>query len=137
MSTAYSITEDTKTNLHIRRLHSSHGDSEPLQLSTGELADLTVENNIQLQIVAQLLLVLELELGVEHLVDSHVALDGARDVVHVLRLDQRLEVVFEHLCEVVLQLGAAEVLEDLLPIWRVLLQSVRRRKAKPEIECTS
>jgi hypothetical protein len=41
-------------------------------------------------------------------------------VIDVLRLDERLEVVFEDLGEVVLELRAAKVLEDVLPVGRVL-----------------
>jgi hypothetical protein len=39
-------------------------------------------------------------------------------VINVLRLDQGLEVVLKDLGEVVLKLGTAEVLEDLLPVGR-------------------
>jgi len=41
-------------------------------------------------------------------------------VVDILRLDDRLQVVFEDFGEIVLQLRAAEVCEDLLPVGRVL-----------------
>jgi hypothetical protein len=46
-------------------------------------------------------------------------------VIDVLRLDERLEVVFEDLGEVVLELRAAEVLEDILPVRRVLCTESR------------
>lgn len=41
-------------------------------------------------------------------------------MVHVLGLDDGLEVVFQNLGEVVLELRAAEVGEDFLPVRRVL-----------------
>ena len=52
--------------------------------------------------MTELLLIVELELRVEHLVDGHDALDRTGDVVDILGLDQRLEVVFEDFSEVVL-----------------------------------
>ena len=51
---------------------------------------------------------------------ADLALDGLGDVVHVLRLDERLEVVLEDAREVVLQLRAPEVRQDLLPVRRVV-----------------
>jgi hypothetical protein len=47
---------------------------------------------------------------------SVLALDGSGNLVDVLGLDNGLEVVLEDLCEVVLQLGTTEVLENLLPV---------------------
>lgn len=52
---------------------------------------------------------------------SVVALDGSGDLVDVLRLNDSLEVVLENLCEVVLQLRTTEVLENLLPVRRVVV----------------
>ena len=52
---------------------------------------------------------------------SVLALDGSRDLVDVLGLDNGLEVILENLCEVVLQLGTTEVLENLLPVRGVVV----------------
>ena len=41
-------------------------------------------------------------------------------MVDVLWLDEGLEVIFEDLRKVVLELGTTEVLEDFLPIWWIL-----------------
>jgi hypothetical protein len=49
-------------------------------------------------------LVVEFELGIEHLGDCEGSLNGLGDVIHVLRLDQGLEIVLEDLGEVVLKL---------------------------------
>ena len=87
----------------------------------------------QLELLEKLLLVVQFELGIEHLIHGHAALDDAGDVVDILRLDERLEVVLEHLGEVVLQLGAAEVLENLLPIWRILAASLSQTCKHAEI----
>ena len=113
---------------HVRLLYARHRDREPLQLPTRQLRHLPGEHVIKLQIVAHLLLVVALQLRVEHLRHGERALDRAGDVVHVLRLDERLQVILQHLREVVLQLGAAEVLQDLLPVRRVL----RHKWFKPD-----
>lgn len=68
-----------------------------------------------------MLLVVELQLGIEHLSYGHGAFDSLRYMVYILRLDQRLQVILEDLGEVVLQLRAAEVLEDFLPVWWILM----------------
>ena len=48
------------------------------------------------------------------------ALDGLGDVVHVLGLDDGVEVVLQDAREVVLQLAAPPVRQHLLPVRRVL-----------------
>ena len=47
-------------------------------------------------------------------------LDSPGDLVDILGLDDGLKVILQDLGEVVLQLGATEVSEDLLPVWGVL-----------------
>lgn len=47
-------------------------------------------------------------------------LDRLWDLVDVLRLDDGPQVVLQDFGEVVLQLGASEVGQDLLPVWRIL-----------------
>lgn len=64
------------------------------------------------------MLVLPLILLVHEL--AHGTLDSLGDLVHVLWLDQRLQVILQDLGEVVLQLGAAEVRQDLRPVRRIL-----------------
>ena len=51
-------------------------------------------------------------------------LNSPGDLVHVLWLDDGLEVILQDLGEVVLQFRAAEVDQDLLPIWRFLQRYV-------------
>jgi hypothetical protein len=80
-----------------------------LQFSSRKLANLSAQDLVQLQSVAETLLVVKLKFRIEHGADCHRALDRTRDVVDVLRLDQCLEVIFEDFGEVVLQLGATEV----------------------------
>lgn len=49
-----------------------------------------------------------------------VNLDGLWDLVDVLRLHDGTQVVLQDFGEVVLQLRASEVGQDLLPVWRIL-----------------
>ncbi|KAI3494682.1 hypothetical protein L1887_40498 [Cichorium endivia] len=108
-------------HVYVGILDARHADGEALELSTGEVLDVAVENLLEVEHVDDLVLVVPLELAVEELRDARLALDGTRDVVDVLGLDERLDVVLEHLGEEVLELGAAEVLEDLLPVGRVVV----------------
>lgn len=61
-----------------------------------------------------------------HLPD--VALNRLGDVVYVLRLNDRLHIVLKNAREEVLQLAAAEVCEDLLPVRRVLRAGNAQRR---------
>ena len=78
---------------HVRLLDARHRNGESLEFSTRKLGDLTIEKVRQLELLEKLLLVVQFELGVKHLIHGHAALDGAGDVVDILRLDERLEVV--------------------------------------------
>lgn len=51
-------------------------------------------------------------------------LDGLGNLVHVLGLDDGLQVILQNLGEIVLQLGASEIGEDFLPIWGSLNDQV-------------
>jgi hypothetical protein len=108
---------------HISALNATHGNRESLQLSTTELADFSLKNVVQFQIIANLLLVVSLELRIEHLGDGHGSLDGSRNVVDILRLDQGLQVVLENLGKVVLKLRSSEVLENFLPVGGIVIAS--------------
>lgn len=59
-------------------------------------------------------------LAFQHFAHCLTALYRSWNVVNVLRLDDGFQVVFENLCKVVLQLATTEVLENILPIGRVL-----------------
>jgi hypothetical protein len=106
--------------LHICGLYARHSNCEALQLSSGKLADLTVKYGSQLELVEDILKVVTFKLALEHLLDGLLALDSARNVIDILWLDEWLQVVLEHLGEVVLQLGSTEVAQDFLPVWWVL-----------------
>lgn len=64
-----------------------------------------------------------------------VALDRLRDVIDVLRLDDGLHIVLKNARQEVLQLAAAEVCEDLLPIRRVLRQKAGRKRTAVSSQC--
>lgn len=59
-----------------------------------------------------------------HLFDR--AFDRFRDLIDVLRLDDGFQVVLEDFREVVLQLGAAEEHQNVLPIGRVLNKQTKQ-----------
>ncbi|PWZ00343.1 hypothetical protein BCV70DRAFT_109253 [Testicularia cyperi] len=102
-------------------LNARHADGKALQLTTREVLNITVEHLLEVELVDDLLFVVTLELAIEELGDRGLALDGTRNVVDVLRLDESLDVVLEHFGEEILQLGSTEVLEDLLPVGRVIV----------------
>lgn len=107
-------------HLHISILNASHTDSEPLQLSSRQLTNLTLHNDIQIQSIDDFINVGQLLLRFQHLSNSLFSLDRSRNVIDVLRFDERFNVVFENFGEVVLKFGTTEVFEDILPIGRRL-----------------
>mmetsp|Transcript_35444 Transcript_35444/g.88930 ORF Transcript_35444/g.88930 Transcript_35444/m.88930 type:complete len:416 (+) Transcript_35444:840-2087(+) len=104
-------------HVDVRVLGGHHGDRKPLQLSAAQVLHVAVRHLPEVQLLQQLVLVAALVLLVNHLL--HVATHRLGDVVHVLRLDDRLDVVLQHAREVVLQLRPAEVEQDLLPVGHV------------------
>jgi hypothetical protein len=117
-------------------LNARQRNSKALQLATGELTDLTSEDVSQLENVNQGLRGSQFTLAIQELLDRVGALDRTRDMVNVLWLDECLQVVLENLRKVVLELGATEVLEDLLPVWRVVIPSkVGLQLAREDFEC--
>ena len=77
---------------------------------------LTLDSH-EVQVGADFILVFPLIPFVEQLL--HRALDGSGNLIDVLWFHHGLEVIFENLGEVVLQLGTAEVVENLGPVGRV------------------
>mmetsp|Transcript_414 Transcript_414/g.1009 ORF Transcript_414/g.1009 Transcript_414/m.1009 type:complete len:224 (+) Transcript_414:1150-1821(+) len=103
-------------HVDVRVLHAEHADGEALELTTRQVLDLTFLQVVQLQLSAQRVLLLSLVFLREDLPD--LAGHLLRDLVHVLRLDHGLEAVLQQALDVRLQLAAAEVGEDLLPVGR-------------------
>lgn len=77
-----------------------------------------IQNLLQLQHLLQVLSLASTVLLYQHLLN--IPLDGLRNVVHVLGLDDGMQVVLQYPGEVVLQLAASEVCEDFLPVWGIL-----------------
>ena len=109
-------------------------------MRTGEDFDFAAHDGLQVEGVDHLRQNLLLVLGGEDGLDG--ALDGARDVVDVLRLDDRADVVLQHLGEVVLQLAAAEVRENVRPgrlvfeipeVWLQLPRQNLQRRRLPSL----
>lgn len=48
--------------------------------------------------------------------DMTTHLDSSGNLVHVLGFDDRLQIIFKQLCEVILQFGAPEVRQYLSPV---------------------
>merc|ERR1719336_604395 len=87
-------------------LDAHHGAGEPLKLSSGQVLDVSV---------LQLILLVKQTLN--------TALDGAGNLVDILRLNHSLEVIFQDLGEIVLKLAPPEVGQNLCPIRRLLITS--------------
>lgn len=111
-------------HVHVGVTDTGDGDSETLELSTRKLADLSFLQTLELEVGLELVPVRQLGLAIKHLAHGHVGdLDTPRDLVHVLRLGHSLEVVLQHLCEEVLELRTAEILEDLGPLGRIIVST--------------
>ena len=120
-----------KIDIHVGLLDTRHGNGESLELSSGQMGYISVQDVVQLEFIAHLLLVIQLQFGIKHLRDGQVSLDGFRDVIDILRLDQGFEIVFQHFGEVVLQLGTTEVFQDFLPVGWVLKDAKEGKKDQP------
>mmetsp|Transcript_6539 Transcript_6539/g.14453 ORF Transcript_6539/g.14453 Transcript_6539/m.14453 type:complete len:436 (-) Transcript_6539:536-1843(-) len=107
-------------HVHVRNLHRHGRNGKPLQLPPAQHGHVAIQNVAQLprrvrpiETIPSLFrgpLVLLLENV------PHQSPHRAGDVIDVLRLDRGLDVVLQNFGEVVLEVGAAEVDEDLLPV---------------------
>lgn len=102
--------------------HASHGNGQTLKLTTRTLSNLTLHKLLELQDPHEVITrFLALRLLVKDSLQRRIGhLDTAWDLVNVLRLGDGLDVVLEDLCEEVLKLATAVVLEDLYPLGRVV-----------------
>jgi hypothetical protein len=107
-------------NLHVCLLDARHRNSESLKLSSRQLGYFAIEDIVQFKFIAHFLFVIEFQLGIQHLGHRQVPLDCTWYVINVLRFDECLEVILQDFGEVVLKLGSPEVLQNFLPIGRVL-----------------
>lgn len=96
-------------------------DSKALELTTRQQGHITLIDMTQLKHIQDLLEVVELLRLVKEGLDRLLrAANGLGELVDILRLHNGGQVVFQKLCEVVLKLGAPEVLDDVLPVRRVV-----------------
>ena len=103
-------------HVHVSLLRRHHRDRKPLQLPARQVLDVAVEDLLEVERLEQILRAPAP--GVLGLDDrSHVAPHGLGDVIDVLGFDRGDEVVLEDAREIVLELGAADVGEDLLPVF--------------------
>ena len=56
-----------KIDIHVGLLDTRHGNGKSLELSSGQMGYISVQDVVQLALIAHLLLVVQLEFGVEHL----------------------------------------------------------------------
>ena len=108
-------------DLHI--LDTGHSNSEALQFSTRKLADLPFKNLLEVELFYGLGHHAFLVLGGQNLVDEGFRDLAFGDAVNVLNFGQSLHIVFEQPFEVILELAAAEVSQDLFPLWRILVSA--------------
>lgn len=109
-------------NSHISSLNRRESNSKSLKLSSTKLGNTSVENLLEVEVFNEEIHVVKLLLSVQHFRNGSLSLDGSRDMVDVLRLDECLEIVLKNFGEVVLEFGSSEVLEDIGPIRRILIE---------------
>ena len=98
-------------------LNADHSTGKSLQFSSGEILHLPSLHFQEIQALANLILPLQLIFLVQQYL--HGTLHRLRDLIHVLRLNDSFQVILQDLGEIVLQLAAPEVSEDLRPVGRV------------------
>lgn len=102
--------------------------SETLQLTTGQVGNVTVVNVSQLQNVEDGIEVAHGSIGllVKDGADGALsATEGLGDLIDILRLDNGVEVIFEKLGEVALQLRTTEITDDVGPIGGIFSQAAQ------------
>ena len=95
-------------------LDADHGNGESLQLSSRQVSNISRLHLSQLQQLANFILLLHLVLLVKELL--HTPLHCFGNLVHILRLDNSLEVILKDFCEVILQLASTKVGKNLSPV---------------------
>ena len=66
------------------------------------------------------ILISNFSLALNHV--THEALDSLGDLVHKLGLDDSLQIILEHLGEIILKLRASEIEQNLRPLWWILFK---------------
>jgi len=98
-------------------LHGDDQDGESLELTTGQVFDVSVQKMAEIQFLEQSFRDALFVLLGDNV--PELALDELGDTVDVLGLDGGLELVFQELGEEVLEFRTSEVLDDVGPVGRV------------------
>ena len=101
-------------HVHVRLGDGGHCDRETLQLAARQLVDVAAQEMIQLELVAHALQHAALVARLEEL--AHLPAEVLRNEIDVLDLHLRHQVVHEDALQVVLQVAAAVVLQNVLPV---------------------
>mmetsp|Transcript_6980 Transcript_6980/g.7817 ORF Transcript_6980/g.7817 Transcript_6980/m.7817 type:complete len:322 (+) Transcript_6980:839-1804(+) len=110
-------------HVNISILNADDSDRKALQLSTRQVFDGALADIHQVECCGHFLDVVSLIFALHNA--DHGAFHSFGDVIHVLWLDDGLDVVLEEFCEEVLELTASEVEQDLFPS--------RRRLKSPQV----
>lgn len=97
-------------HVDIGLLNANCANGKTLKLSTGKLGDFTFQQVVQLQSLGDLIGVAKGSPAVDEMTDRLVgAPDSLGDLIHILRLNDGFEIVFEQLREVVCKLLARSI----------------------------
>lgn len=110
------VTRRLVKHVRVGVLEGDDADGESLQLSARKHVDVAIGKMGEVEIDHELIHLFPLVFRGENVADA--SLDGAGDMVDVLRLEHGLDVVLEHLGKVVLELASAKVLQDFVPVGR-------------------
>lgn len=95
-------TKNDGHNLHIGILDADSANSETLQLSTRQESDITVVQVLQLQSAQDFVKIVEGSTALKKKLDALLgSTNGLGDLVHILRLDNSLQVILKELGEIV------------------------------------
>jgi hypothetical protein len=109
---------------HLRFLDTDQSQGKSLQFSSGQQANISILDLVEFENVHDMLHIAHLALLLDQRLDClEGTFDSSRQLIHILWLDHSLEVVLEHLGEVVLEFRATEISQYFLPVWRVVISS--------------
>ena len=104
-------------HIHICLLDSNEGNAETLQFTSRKFFNTALKNTGEIKILNELIHLVTLALCSKMIV--HCSMQHLLNLVNILGFNNSLEMIFKHLCEVILEFTASEVCENILPIWRI------------------
>ena len=105
-------------HVHIGLGHGGHGDGETLQFTAGQLVNVTTHQVVELQGIAHGTLDVTFVTGIQKLL--HLTADLLGNRIDVLDLHTSHQVVHENTLQVVLELAATEILQNIFPVGRIV-----------------